>query len=69
MTPFRSLGIATAANVAGTGTELWTGDKSKGDTVRNGTMLALSLLNPTSAKNIAKIYINLQTIFCRKMQQ
>lgn len=54
MTPFRSLGIATAANTAGKGTELWTGDKSKGDTVRNGTMLALSLLNPTSARNISQ---------------
>ena len=54
MTPMRSLGVATAANVAGTGTELWTGDKSKGDMVKSGSMLALSLLNPTSARNISQ---------------
>lgn len=54
LTPFRSLGIATAANTAGKGTELWTGDKSKGDMVKSGSMLALSLLNPTSANNISK---------------
>jgi hypothetical protein len=54
MTPMRSLGTATAANVAGTGTELWTGDKSKGDMVRSGSMLALSLMNPTSARDISQ---------------
>ena len=53
LTGMKSLGIATAANVAGKGTELWTGDKSKGDMVKGGSMLALSLLNPTSAKNIS----------------
>lgn len=54
MTPLRSLGISTAANVAGAGTGLWTGDKSKGDMVKGGSMIALSLFNPTSAKNISQ---------------
>lgn len=53
MTPLRSLGISIGANVAGTGTELWTSDKAKGNMVRGGTMLALSLFNPTTANNIS----------------
>lgn len=50
--PYRSLAIATSANIGGKGTELWTGDKSKGDMVKSGMMLFLSFLNPTYANNI-----------------
>jgi len=52
--PMRSLGIAVGANTVGKGVELWSGDKEKGDMAKKGTMLALSLLNPTSAKNISQ---------------
>jgi hypothetical protein len=52
--PFRSLSIATAANTLGKGAELWTGDKSKGDMTKSGSMVVLSLLSPTSASNISQ---------------
>jgi hypothetical protein len=49
----RSFGISLASNTLGKGTEEFTGDKKKGEMVKNGSMLFLSLFNPTSAKDVA----------------
>lgn len=54
LSPMRALGISTAANTAGEGVYQFSGDESKGDMTRRGSMLALSLMNPTSAKDISK---------------
>jgi hypothetical protein len=52
--PLRSIGIAVGANTLGEGVTQWTGDKSKGDIVKNGSMLAFSLLNPRGAKDVSR---------------
>lgn len=52
LSPLRSLGISLAANTGGEATEQFTGDKSKGEIVKRGLMLGLSLFNRTSAKKI-----------------
>lgn len=52
--PLRSLGISLAANTAGDVSGSFMGDKDKGDMLKRGTMLGLSLFNPTSAKDITR---------------
>jgi len=52
LTPFRSLGISLGANTVGLGTEKFTGSEEKGELAKSGTMLGLSLFNPTTANAI-----------------
>jgi len=52
--PLRSLGISLGANTVGEGVGQFSGDESKGEMAKRGTMLGLSLLNPTSANHVAK---------------
>lgn len=62
-TPLRSAGTSIAAHAAGKSVEALSGDEQQGDKVKNGTMLALSLFNPTSAKNITQnLYQNAQRL-------
>lgn len=49
----RSLSLAAGANLAGQGTESYTGSKRKGDIARQGSMFLLSFANPKSAMDIA----------------
>lgn len=56
--PVRSLAISLAANLAGEGTTQFTGDEKKGQMVKSGTMMFLSLFNPTSAKNVVSNLYN-----------
>lgn len=53
LTPLRSLGISLAANTLGTTISEFTGDQKKGEMVKGGTMLALSLFNPQTATKVA----------------
>ncbi len=53
LSPLKSLGISIVGNGLGEATTQYTGDQSKGDLVKNGSMLALSLFSKPKAEAIA----------------